>query len=196
MREDGEDYLDIHGPVKTHEEILILIEEIKAYEQQVTHGIFPKPSQSTVDDLVELPTIEEEFPEWKCIESDTEPRDSPSLLDTKGDASSALKRQRPNSVVKSSIFHLRFDEDGNLINVDLRTSGESPKGNTAKNTLLPKLHQKKETKEEAEESPSKTSMVKTGLGSIGKFKKLIPRRKKESKAVQEDQEEDEDDEDW
>ncbi len=197
MREDGGEYLDINYPVKTHEEILTLIEEIKAYEQWVQTGVLPEPSQPTTDDMIELPGMEEEFPEWDCVESEMEGQEPPSLLDAKDGASPALKRQRSTSSVKSSVFHLRFDEGGNLINVDLRTPKESTALDTAKNKLLQKLHRKKEkTEGESEETLSKTSKIKAGLGKVGKLKKLIPKRNKEPEVTEEDLEEEEEDEDW
>jgi len=201
MSEDGEEYLDMNYPMKTHEEILTRIEEIKAYEQWVKNGTPSEHSQPTMDDLVELPLVEEEFPEWECLDGDNEAQETPSLLETKGDASSALKRQRSTSPVKSSVFHLRFDEEGALINVDLRAPRESLTGNNKKNTLLQRLRREKQAEDdETEEAPAKTSKVKAGLRKVRNLKKLIPGRKKEPEVAEanpeEDEEEDEEDEDW
>jgi len=195
MRESDFDQETL-SPVKSHEEILQLIQEIKEIEKE-----FDRIE-------VEEPLMEE----WKTVTPDTiaeeaKPIPIKSEIEDGKKKKHALFRikRRSRSEVKRikrekryATFKLRFDEQGNLVNLDFR----KPKPKKAKGKFklpinLKKLRRKdKGETESTEEAPAEEKKgiggkLKGALGILGKLKNAIPGRgKKTEEAPKEEAEED------
>ena len=90
---------------------------------------------------------------------------------------------------KVATFRLRFDKNGNLVNLDLNKSklSKSKKGsNVELKSKIPKISGKEESADhEPAEKKSKKELLLGGLGKIGKLKNVIPSRGKEDTSKEE-----------
>ena len=196
MRESDFDQETL-SPVKSHEEILQLIQEIREIEKE-----FDRIE-------VEEPLVEE----WKTVTPDTiaeeaKPIPIKSEIEDGKKKKHALFRikRRNRSEVKRikrekqyATFKLRFDEQGNLVNLDFRKPKPKPEKTKGKFKLpinLKKLRRKdKGETESTEEAPAEEKKgiggkLKGALGILGKLKNAIPGRgKKTEEAPKEEAEE-------
>jgi len=88
--------------------------------------------------------------------------------------------------ITPTTFRFGVDENGKLVNLDLRKPKIKPKSESRFKKLAglkTKLHRKKEGKTESEgtEEKSKASKFKGAFGKIGKLKKAIPHKSKNKK---------------
>jgi len=203
---------DFKSYAKTHEEILRMIEEIKEFENRYPEYYFDTPEFG--EELVEVDHDGIEFIEKnqnfvEFVEVDHEPlvefKEIPFEQDTQPlefeeiPSKSKLSRLRFSTKphgqkniheIRAATFKIRFDENGNFINVDIKKpkakeKSESEKKFNIKNIIKRKGKGEKSDKgSEGKEEKSKGSKLKGGLGKIGKLKGVIPgkKRKKEEKA--------------
>jgi len=149
---------------RSHEEILELIDVIKDLEDSFEEFELEKPEKEN-EELIEV-----EPDEIKPIPIKTDEEIKPKKQ----------KKHESKPVVHTS-FKVRFDESGELVNLDLRKPKKEPE--TKKKISLKKLGKgkKKEKTENTEsEEKSKKSKLKGGLGKIGKLKRVIPSRGKKT----------------
>jgi len=193
MSKLGLDHGDDKTPIKTHEEILTIIEEIKKFERQFGEYDITEPVE---DELIEFEPAIEEYPEWEPVEPEEEIQ-KPRLTtknDKKRKSHAVLEgtTKQPENVVvnlsQSNVFKLRFDKNGNLVNLDFRKPKAKPKSASKTPGHLKKSgHKAKEQTEEKTkegEEASKFSKLKTGIGKLGKIKGVLPSRgKKEEEAA-------------
>jgi len=193
---------------KTHEEILELIEEIKGFESLFSdfeiieeidqHEDLIEFEYETSEDISTLPSfipVEEkpEFIELETIEPETiEPeiktkRKKHPMLRIKFRTNSEVKKaQKEERNPTPTIFKMRFNDEGQFINTDLKKTKPKKKKQGTKHFSIKRIRKQKKTKleqtssEETEEKESKGSRFKRRLG---KLKRVIPSRdkKKESK---------------
>ena len=184
-------------PVKTHEEILQLIEEIKEIERSFDEIEIEEPliqewetlKPETTQEEVKIIPIKSEIEEGK--------KKKHALFRIKRRSRSEVKRIKREK--QYATFKLRFDEQGNLVNLDFRKS--KPKSEKTKSKFklpinLKKLIRKgKGESETTEESPAGEKKgiggkLKNVLGMVSKLKNAIPGRgKKTEEAPKEEAEE-------
>jgi len=214
MRESNFEQV-LSEPVKTHEEILEMIEEIKEFEKRFD-----------LQDFGEFSTVEE----WKEVEPDREFREieqerwtevAPEITEEvksipiKSETELEKDKKRKNILfrikrrsssevhklkreVKYATFKLRFDEQGDLVNTDLKKP--KPKEKTKSKFKIPLKFRKKGKEEKTTESKEETpkeekegigSKLKGAFGNLGKLKNAIPGRGKKSEEETEEASEEE-----
>ena len=160
--------------IKDHSEILQLIDEIIAYEQDFTNfsTVTIQETQDVKQDLIEI--------EHQEINSEDE------VLENKEKNTFIKKiKKEPKPKVPTN-FKIGFDENGKLVNLDLKkiqpkNKAKEPKGKFNLKKIIP--FRKKQDKSDDSESSSKKSKLKGlkgGLGKLGKLKKVIPNKNKSS----------------
>lgn len=205
LRDNNMDELDSEQDntisfAKTHEEILEMIEEIKKFEKKFIGHNFEETEVEFIpvdEDVVEFIEVEEDkLEQFEPIPIEQETK-KPGLKEKL--KISKIFKARPKvqkeeveaKPITAATFKIRFNEAGELVNIDLRKP--KPKPESKKRFDLKKLKIKrkgktekiekaKETEKEAvtTEKKSKISKLKGGLGKIGMLKKAIPHRRKES----------------
>ena len=188
---------------KTHAEIIEMIEEIKKYENK-----FQKFDLEIIESDKELIDLEPEILEFTEVENDIVhfievDKDKleqfglvqPDQRKQKKKVKKRIKFRFLNPkkkdenkigevrVINPTIFKLRINEEGKLINTELK----APKvpSNSKKGKFLKKISIKKgkKSKTETSEEKQKTSKIKEGLRKLGRLKKAIPTKsKKENKS--------------
>ncbi|MCK4995763.1 MAG: hypothetical protein KAR55_02645 [Thermoplasmatales archaeon] len=191
---------DNYSVTKSHEEILRLIEEIKAFEENYPEYYvverteteeelidiekdgehFSELGQGTMEfievdpDVVEFVEVGTEF-ESVPFEQETE---KPGLKDSITKSKFFKIKVRGSTDVKkarlerkAATFKLRFDEKGKLVNIDLKKPKQSePKSESKKRFKLPIPKRKGKEKEGETKTTEKKSK---GLkGKLGKISKL------------------------
>ena len=186
------------GHVKTHEEIIEMIDELKELEER--YGEFEIIDIEVTEELIEVEHSELADSEKLVSESETKKQSLSKKL-KKYQVFRIKVRRRSDTIVdkkpvKTATFKIRFDESGNLVNTDFRkVKPKKPsKFKTKIVGKLPKLKYgglkrkgkkgaaKSETgSDEVKDKESKGSKLK---GKIGKLKKVIPNKgkKKEKKS--------------
>ena len=188
---------------KKHEEILEIIEEIKRFEKKYqTYDLkesdldieFIEVEQDVVDfievneDIVEFSEVEQE--NLEKVKSISIVKDIKKLgLKDKfikifpSKIGAEIKQEKiKQKDITPATFRIRFNENGELENIDLKKS--KPKLKSEKHFIFKKFSFKRMENNEKTESKlveknSKISKLKGGLGRLGKLKKVIPSRKKE-----------------
>jgi len=147
----------------SHKEILELIDVIKDLENTFEDFEFKEPEKD--EELIEVKPEEIK----------------PIPIKTDEEVKKKKQKKHSSKPVVHTSFKVRFDESGELINVDLRKPKQEPE--KKKKFSFKKLvkGRKKEKTETAEpEAKSKKSKLKGGLGKIGKLKRVIPSRGKKT----------------
>ena len=208
---------------RSHEGILRLIEEIKDFEErfpeyyigenhQIEDELIDVQKESseitefieTGDNTVEFIEVDSSIVEF--VDLDSEPLDFEKTIDKPGlDEKSQKKglfgikiRSKSEAEIarlekKVATFKLRFDQDGQLVNLDLKKSkpskNKSDSNKKSKFKLpLPKRKGKSNEKEpeaKEEKNKSKKSKLKGGLGKLGGLKRAIPSRGKKEENKEE-----------
>ena len=192
MREQGFNN-DISSSVKTHDEILELLEEIKEFEKR-----FP---EINIDEKI-VPTDELLHEEIKPIPIKTEIKKKEKKKKIKNPFSRIKLRsrsevQRIKHEKQITTIKLILDEQGNLINPDIRKSKPKKQRKSKLNikNLINLIKRKKEGKAAETTEGDKRfnlSKIKSIFGKVGKIKQVIPGKKtekKEEKTENEKQEE-------
>lgn len=160
--------------IKSHDEILDLVDNIKRFEEGFAE--------------FELETVEEVKEE--LIEVDyksLEPQQGlpePEIVDKPKKLKFLKKKVKPIVEKPSATFRIRFNESGNLVNLDFKKPVPKPKKDKKKLSLkkiLPGRKSKDKVESDStKEKSSKVSKLKGGLGKIGKIKNVIPNKSKKS----------------
>lgn len=201
-----------YSVTKSHEEILRLIEEIKAFEEKYPeYYLLDKPE--TEEELIDVEKDGEHFSEVdlatmefveidpdvvEFIEVETEFESVPFEQEIKKPglrnnitksklfkirARSSTDVKKARLEQKAATFKLRFDEKGKLINMDLKEPKKSePKPESKKRFKIP-IPKRKGKEGETKEKKSKG--LKGKLGKIGNLKKVIPSKGKKEKKREE-----------
>jgi hypothetical protein len=183
---------------KTHEEILEMIEEIKKFEKKFIGHDFEETEVEFIavdKDVVEFIEVEEnKLEQFEPISIKQETK-KPGLKEKL--KISKIFKARPKvqkeeveaKPITAATFKIRFNEAGELVNIDLKKPKprpESKKRFDLKKIMIirkgktEKKEKAEETEKEAEttEKKSKISNLKGGLGKISLLKKAIPHRRK------------------
>lgn len=184
-------------PVKTHEEILDMIEDIKEFERKFDDQDFRETT--TIEEWTEVQPKQEvqESSRERWIEVNPEiteeKRHIPIKAETEFEKDKRKKnllfriRRRSSSEVrklkrekKYATFKLRFDQKGNLVNVDLNKPKPKKEKTKSKFKIPFKLKRKgkEETKEESPKDEGKGigSKLKGAFANLRKLKNAIPSR--------------------
>jgi len=188
--------------IKTHEEILELLDEVKRFEKEFED--FEVAPRSEVEEKEEFIEVEHEtttVDTVKLIPLKTKEKKAKykkrfrhPIFRIKFRTRSEVKKLREEK--KAATFRIRFDEEGKLVNLDVKKpkpSKEKPKKLSLKKLFVLKKLIKRgkgeteetETKSEPEGEGSKFSKLKGGLGKLGKLKGIIPGRLKKEKETEE-----------
>ena len=182
---------------KTHEEILKMLEEIKDFEKK-----YQEYDLEQIEEAEEFIEVEKDLVEFIDVEKDTLKQIEP--IPIKHDAIKPISknkirkkrklkvrvRRRPEKkkakpetkVITPATFKIRFNEGGQLVNIDLKKSKLKPK--SRKHIRIRKSKIKNEEKTENEDKKSKVLKLKGGLGKIGYLKKAIPHRAKKEEEIE------------
>ena len=179
----------------THEEILEFIEEIKEFEKKFQeHGL--KESEGEVEfieiekDIVEFAEVEQDSSEQiefiPVVGETKKPELKKSLKNSQISKPryEVQKEKIEEKAIDHATFKIRFNEEGELVNIDLKK--HKPKPESKKSFDLKKLKklrvkrkgktEKTGAETETIEKKSKISKLKGGLSQIGKLKRVIPYR--------------------
>jgi len=182
---------------KTHEEILEILEEIKKFEKKFIGHDFEETE-------VEFIEVEEDVVEFVEVEEDKLEQFEPIPIKEETKKPGLKEKLKINRIFKSrsevqkekveakpisaATFKIRFDDSGELVNIDFK----KPKPESKRRFNFSKLkikrkrkNEKTEKETETSEKKSKFSKLKGGLGKIGKLKKAIPHRGKKKEETEE-----------
>jgi len=188
---------------KTHAEIIEMIEEIKKYENK-----FQKFDLEIIESDKELIDLEPEILEFTEVENDIVhfveiDKDKleqfglvqPDQRKQKKKVKKRIKFRFLNPkkkdenkigevrVINPTIFKLRINKEGKLINTELKAPKIPPKSKKGKFLKKISIKKGKKSKTETSEEKQKTSKIKEGLRKLGRLKKAIPTKsKKENKS--------------
>ena len=188
----------------THEEILEFIEEIKEFEKKFQeHGL--KESEGEVEfieiekDIVEFAEVEQDSSEQiefiPVVGETKKPELKKSLKNSQISKPryEVQKEKIEEKAIDHATFKIRFNEEGELVNIDLKK--HKPKPESKKSFDLKKLKklrikrkgktEKTGAETETIEKKSKISKLKGGLSQIGKLKRVIPYRGIKSEKTEE-----------
>jgi len=182
---------EVSSPVKTHEEILSMIKELKELEErysafeiieiveegeeliEVDYGELTEPAIPVTPEEIKKPGFGNKFKKIKIFRIKV----------------SSKSERLAKKAEKSATFKIRFDETGNLVNLDFRkpVPKEPSKLKSKIVGKIPKLKKRgskkgdksgdREKGKKDRKKKSKGSKVKGGFGKIGKLKKVIPGKK-------------------
>ena len=176
--------------MKSHEEILALLDEIKGFERRFEEFEIQEPrieqefievEQDGIEEINFLP-IENEIEKAGEVKRRKHPFSRVRLR-----SRSEVQRLRREGVLKTpTVFKVRFNEGGNLVNIDLKRQKPERKPKSEKRFSLSKFRRKGTEKQEASEvksGESRFSKLKGGLSKLGKLRGAIPSKsKKEEKS--------------
>lgn len=191
--------------IKTHEEILDLIEDVKKFGEKL------KPYEFIEKDFIDVDKIEEIEPEVEIEEKENEIKKVKKKPKTKAkfkikrrkklkpnsDISEVetpekklkIKKQKPIKEHKAATFRIRFNEEGNLENKDFRKLRQkSDKESKIKQlaivkklTSIIKIKKGKAEETTPESADSKASKIKGIFGKLGGITGKLPIPGKEKK---------------
>ena len=180
------------GLVKSHEEILQLIDEIKEIENNFDEIGVGEPL------LQEWETVAPEEAKPIPIKSEIEESKEKKRSRFRLKKRSRLEVKRREREKHYATFKFRFDDDGNLANLDFRKPKPKPEKTKGKFKIpiINKFIRKgKKEAEITEEAPSEkkgiAGKIKGALGGIGKIKNAIPGRKKKTEEAPKEETEEE-----
>jgi hypothetical protein len=172
--------------VKTHEEIMKIMGELKAYEEkykeyELSEIIVPEKIEEV---LVEFEPVGPEFLDAES--SDTSLKDKFTRRRHKKTMQELEKPVEPEAKPKQSkakptqdtIFKLRFDETGSLEMLGVKKHPVKQTKPETKGIRKLSFRRKNKTESEPKEEKSRLSKLK---GGAGKIKNIIPGRKKKEK---------------
>jgi hypothetical protein len=188
---------------KTHAEILEMIEEIKHYENKYKENDFELTNfdEDVVDfdsDIQGINEVEKNIVHF--VEIDKNKLEQYGLVRSSHHKKKKTKKRircrffkKKNSKIKEiktinpTIFKLRINNEGNLINTELKEA--IPPAKSKKSSILKKINIKilKKSKKEKSKNKSKKLKFKGSLGKLSKLKKAIPNigKKQETKEIPE-----------
>ena len=165
--------------IKSHKEIIQMIDELKEFENiSIDDKIEKKP---TSNEIIEID--KKEIDNNLVIETDEKKKEffkNVTLF------SKNKKEKRENKDVNPSTFKIGFNKNGDLVNLDFKKK-EIPEEKKEKlnfKNILSKFKRGNKNKKE-KSNDSKISLIKDKIGNIGKIKKLIPSRSKKEKKAEE-----------
>jgi len=171
---------DKEDSVKSHQEIVHMIDEIRDFED-IKINMESQKEKKEVYEVKQKEFIDE-------IE-----------VKNKDEKVSFLKKNRffneTNKEINPAIFNIGFDKQGNLVNLDFKEQKPPEKENSKlnidkfKKILKRKKGDKKESNDKEDKSEGKkVSKIKGKLGGIGKLKKIIPKKSKKEESPKESSE--------
>jgi len=184
---------NVSSPVKTHEEILELIDEIKELENR-----FPeiKTDQRWITVEPEVIVPEQKPTEIKTEIEEYSKKEKKKLIKFRIKRRSHSEVQKIRRESKATTIKLRIDEEGNLVNTDIRKQKKGKEGKSKFNIKKLLRREKEKTVEgqegettETEDKKGGISKIKNVFGGIGKLKNVIPGRKSKSEEPEKTSEE-------
>jgi len=171
--------LDSNAPIKNHEKIIQMIDEIREFES--IENDLKIEEKKKKEDIIEI--------EHKVLEHEEEileSREKKKFFDELRHVHFTTHPNKNNKVEKMiipSTFKVGFNENGNLVNLNLKKKKEVQKKNKflkIKNLIKRKKVKETEKEDESskEESSSKIGKLKSKFGAIGKLKNVIPKKSK------------------
>lgn len=187
---------------KTHEEILEMIEEIKKFEKKFIGHDFEETEVEFIavdEDVVEFIEVEEDkLEQFEPISIGQETK-KPGLKEKLKISkifkarTKVQKEEVEAKPITAATFKIRFNEAGELVNIDLKKPKPRPESKKRFNLKKIMIIRRGKTEEKAEktekeaettEKKSKISNLKRGLGKIGILKKAIPHRRKKKEETE------------
>ena len=184
---------NVSSPVKTHEEILELIDEIKELENR-----FPeiKTDQRWITVEPEVIVPEQKPTEIKTEIEEYSKKEKKKLIKFRIKRRSHSEVQKIRRESKATTIKLRIDEEGNLVNTDIRKQKKGKEGKSKFNIKKLLRREKEKTVEgqegettETEDKKGGISKIKNVFGGIGKLKNVRPGRKSKSEEPEKTSEE-------
>ena len=178
---------NFNSDVKTHQEITLLIDELKEFENKFCEY------EVRHEDLVEFVEVVEEFKPISEIKKSSLSTKRKKLFPKLKTKRSIPEETKVEKDIKAATFTFRLNEQGKLENLDARKPKNIPepkivkkiKGIANPKKLLSIIRRKKGSGEgdkkevaEGEKSSGKLSKIKGIGGKLGGIKGKLPKRKK------------------
>jgi hypothetical protein len=171
---------------KSHKEILELIEKLKEIEREFGVNEFENEFVEVKEDVVEFleiePVLKEEEVELKDFE---EPIKKGRKIKVKYKTRHEVKKLKEKR--EAATFRIRFDNEGDLVNIDLHKV--KPKFKNKKEKV--KTKKKNKQIEKSNEKEPKSSRFRRGLSVL---KRSIPQKEEKTEEEYDEEDEDEDEE--
>lgn len=177
------DLKDKEDSIKEHDEIIQMIDEIRGFED--IHIDFEPEIKK---ERIEIFEIENDISEENKVDIDK--KDKQNFL-KKIKFNIHPDRETIKKELKPNVFNIGFNDNGELVNLDLKKKKVIEKTDKKLSldkfkNLIKRNKNKSDvpTSESDNEKGSKFSKIKDKLGKIGKLKKIIPSRSKNEEKAQ------------
>ncbi len=184
-----EDGLDSN--IKSHDDIIQKINEIKTFEEKYPYFDINELPQ---ENLQQENKIEDDFNEknhqnkifnklkvFNKIKFKKSEKDNSNVKEFKKpkkieEATKEIKEKKAEERdVNPTVFNIGYDKDGDLVNLDLKKIKAKDKGGKANTGFLNKILKRGKSEEgNKEEKGNIVSKIKNSFGKIGKIKNAIP----------------------
>ena len=174
--------------LNTHEKIQSLLDEIKEFENKNPEYPIVEPEIVFEEVPAEIIEDEDQFlsePEERGLKTGLRRFNLITIRKRKklitGKEPAEVENLKKVKEIKPTTFKIGFDEDGNLVNLDLKKPKIKEKSGSKSKRFggLKKLARRKKgekAESEGESKESKTGRFKGALGKVGKLKKVVPSR--------------------
>ena len=171
--------------IKTHDEILELLKEIKKIEEVYNPVEFKPEPENIEQDLMKFIDLDQDFVDFIDLQPDTA-KDIKPVEEVKVEENQLIKNKKPrfklkfrsrlgakkwrkqkdieNKKIDPATFRIRFDKEGNLVNIDFKKIKAKPKKPGKK------INEKKEKPQDSEKI-SKIDRIKKVFTVL---KRIIP----------------------
>ncbi len=170
------DLIDKDNSVKNHQEIISMLDEIRHFEKIDVDIETDKKKKE--DKIYEVDL--NKFNEEKNIDKPKKILDikRPNIFNRSNEENTSRHPLDP------AIFNIGFNDNGNLVNLDLKIK-EEKEGKQKKINLKNVLNIFSRKNKSKEKSDSKMSKIKSKFGGISKIKKIIPSKSKKEEKPEE-----------
>ncbi|KYK29186.1 hypothetical protein AYK20_00550 [Thermoplasmatales archaeon SG8-52-1] len=171
--------------VKSHDEILELLKEIKKIEEVYNPAEFKQELENIEQDLMKFIDLDQDYVEFVDLQPEAA-KDIKPVEEVKVEENQLIKNKKPrfklkflsrfeakkwrkqkdieNKKIDPATFRIRFDKEGNLVNIDFKKTKAKPKKPGKK------INEKKEKTQDSEKI-SKIDKIKKVFTVL---KKIIP----------------------
>ena len=181
---------DFHT-IKTHDEILQLLKEIKKIEEEYNPTGFKPETEENEQELMRFIDLDQDFVDFVDLQPDTA-KDIKPVEEVKVEENQLVTNKKPrfkikfrsrleakkwrkskdieNKKINPATFRMRYDKEGNLVNIDFKKIKAKPK------KLGKKIKEKKEKSKDSE----KLSKIDRVRKIFTVLKRIIPVKKASS----------------
>jgi hypothetical protein len=184
------DDLDNNESVKSHSEIIHMVDEIRKFELDEENLEIEEEKETNKTDIIEV--------EHKIIEHETETIDETEknkffdqLRNIHFTTHPEGEKEKVEKMIIPATFDVGFNKNGELVNLDFKKKIKKEKSSFNIKNLI-KRKKGKDTSEEKtdeKEDSSRFGKIKSKFGAISKITKIIPKRSKSQEEVKTEEKE-------